>query len=611
MTVARLAVLLVWIAAGPLLAQGNVEYRVSFPEAGHHRVDVEVTFTGVPAGTLAVHMSQTSPGRYALHEFAKNVYAVRADNGAGQPLPIERSSPSQWNVSGHSGTVRVRYKVFGDRLDGTFLSVDATHAHMNIPASLMWARGLEDRPVRIAFDAPTDWKIATQLHATDDPRVFTAANLQYLADSPTELSAFVQRTFTVDREFRIALHHDGTDRDADRFTADLERIVREARAVFGEFPSFEVPYTFIADYLPWASDDAMEHRNSTILTSPSRIRVPDERVDLLGTAAHEFFHSWNVERIRPLSLEPFELDAPNPSGELWFGEGFTHYYQPLLMRRTSLWSDEQFAARIGELLDRVTRSPARKYNTPEDVSRLAQYVDQAAWIDPTNFGNHFLSYYDWGSMIAMGLDLSLRGRSGGAVTLDHYMRRLWQEFGRAAAAEGTVARPYTTSDLRRVLADVSGDAAFAQDFFARYIQGRDVVDYTALLARAGFVLRRRNPGRPWIGPVALRFGGGGGRVTEPTLEDTPAYAAGIDLDDEVLAIDGAPITSADRLDDVIRNRTPGDRVRVSIRRRGAARELTLTIGDDPTLEVVSVERTGRGLTQAERAFRERWLGSQQ
>ncbi len=117
-------------------------------------MQVEVTFPDVPPGTLEVLMSRTSPGRYAIHEFARNVYDVQIDDGAGAPLGVERPNPSQWNVAGHRGAVRVRYKVFGDQLDGTYLAIDSTHAHMNMPASLMWARGLESRPVRVTFDAP-------------------------------------------------------------------------------------------------------------------------------------------------------------------------------------------------------------------------------------------------------------------------------------------------------------------------------------------------------------------------------------------------------------------------------------------------------------------------
>jgi predicted metalloprotease with PDZ domain len=602
---------LVFLSASVSYAQAPVTYRVSFPEAQHHRMQVEVTFPDVPAGPLQVLMSRTSPGRYAIHEFAKNVYDVQIDDGAGVPLAYEQPSPAQWDVA-HRGAARVRYKVFGDRLDGTFLAIDTTHAHINIPSALMWARGLESRPVRVTFDAPSGWKVATQLLSTADPRTFTAPNLQYLVDSPTELSSFTLRTFRVDQEFRISLHHEGSDADAHEFTSAVEKIVREERAVFGELPAFEAPYTFIADFLPYASSDGMEHRNSAILTGAASLSDSDQRLEMLATAAHEFFHSWNVERIRPRSLEPFKLDAPNPSGELWFAEGFTSYYEPLTIQRAGLGNLQRFASSLGDMLDSVIRSPARKYRTAEAVSRLAQYVDQAAWVDPTNEDNTYLSYYTWGAAIGLGLDLSLRVRTNHNVTLDHYMRRLWQDFGRVRAPEpGRVARPYTIQDLRDVLADVSGDRAFANEFFDRYIQGREVVDYAPLLARAGLLLRKSRPGRAWMGPVPLTFSAASARVEAAILEGTPAFIAGLDRGDEILAFDGIAISSPGRLEEAVQRRRPGDKVRVSIRRRGVTQEIIIALDEDPVLQVVPVENTGRRLTAAELAFRDAWLGSKQ
>jgi predicted metalloprotease with PDZ domain len=282
------------------------------------------------------------------------------------------------------------------------------------------------------------------------------------------------------------------------------------------------------------------------------------------------------------------------------------------MHRAGLVGVDEFARRMGHALDLVIRSPARKYRSAEEVSRFAQFVDAAVWIDPTGVDNNYVSYYDWGGVIGLGLDLSLRIRTGHKVTLDDYMRRMWQEFGRATPpVEGAVARPYTMQDLRNALADVSGDRAFADDFFDRFVQGREVVEYAPLLERAGLILRKRGPGRPWIGPVSFDFTGGTPRIAMPTIEDTPVYAAGLDLGDEVVSLDGVAITGPSRLEEAVQRRRPGDIVRIAIRRRGVAQDLALTVGEDPRLQLIPVERMGRQPSPAEREFRQRWLGSKQ
>lgn len=612
----RLCVGTAWlflIGSASAFAQAPVTYRVSIPEPQHHWMQVEASFPDLPSGPAHVLMSRSSPGRYALHEFAKNVYDVQIDDGAGRILIAERPNPSEWEVLGHSGTVRLRYKVFGNTTDGTYLGIDTSHAHINIPAALMWARGLETRPARITFQPPagTTWKVATQLHPTDDPFTFTAANLYYLIDSPTELGNFTLRPFTMGQPFRIALHHDGSDREADRFTADVERIVKEERAVFGELPAYENGYTFIVDLVADVSAwDGMEHRNSSVVTLPGALRVPDQRMATLSTVAHEFFHSWNVERIRPKSLEPFRLDQANAATELWFAEGFTSYYESLIMTRAGLFAVADFASTAGIALETVINSPARRYRSAEDMSRLAALWDGAVWTDRTNWDNTFISYYTWGAGIGLALDLSLRARSENKVSLDDFMRAVWRRHGQPAAmAEGTVAQPYTTRDLIDRLADVSGDREFADQFFARYIQGRDVADYQSLLARAGFVLRKRNSGRAWIGPLSLRETHGATIVTEGTLEGTPVYAAGVDRDDEILSVDGESIGSQERLAEIVRRHKPGDTIRAVVRRRGFSEQLAIAVEEDPALELVPAETSGRALSAGERAFRDGWLTS--
>ena len=343
--------------------------------------------------------------------------------------------------------------------------------------------------------------MATQLLPGPDALTYTAPNLQYLMDSPAEFSEFALRTFTVpdgadEATFRIAMHHQGEGADLDGFARDAETIVREARRVFGEFPRFDGgTYTFIGDYLPVARGDAMEHRNSTVLTSGGPLSRPGNWRE---NVAHEFFHVWNVERIRPQSLEPFDFEDVNVSSDLWLAEGFSEYYAPLILRRAGLTTVGEFAETMTSVINRVTESPGRAIRTAEEMSQLAPLFDgHVAAAGPEDLGRAYLSYYVWGSAIALALDLTLRDRTDGRATLDGFMRALWQRFGSSAAVvPGYVERPYTLDDVRTVLGEVSGDTVFAADFLGRFVQGHEVADYRRLLESVGLMLRPTGRGAP-------------------------------------------------------------------------------------------------------------------
>ena len=344
---------------------------------------------------------------------------------------------TEWDLTGHDGTIRIVYKVYGDRVDGTYLGIDTTHAHMNMPATLMWARGLEGRPIRIRFEPPQDlgWTPATQLFPTPEAWTFTAPNLQYLMDSPTELSAQTIRTFKVrnpdgkELTIRTAVHHDATDADIDEYRVGVEKIVNEEGAIYGEFPEFEPgTYTFLGDYVPWGGGDGMEHRNSTVVASPISIKGAAGRA--FGTVAHEFFHCWNVERIRPRTLEPFNFEEANISGELWLAEGFTQYYGELVLQRAGLRTLDRTIQSLAGSANEVINGPGRMFHSAVEMSQLAPFTDAATAIDRTNLANTFISYYTYGAAIALALDLSLREQSNGKVSLDDYMRAMWQAHGK-------------------------------------------------------------------------------------------------------------------------------------------------------------------------------------
>ena len=477
-------------------------------------------------------MARSSPGRYGAFEFAKNVFQVQITGAKGEPLTARFVNPRQWEVASHEGTIRLTYQVFGDRLDGTFLSIDSTHAHINFPAVLIWPEGLEDQRVTVKFLSPegSHWRVATQLYPTADPLTFTAPHLRYLMDSPAELSDFVLRTFTVaplqpngkTETIRIAVHHAGTAAQVDDHVSNLRRVVLEEQAVFGEMPEFEPGYfTFLADFLPWGNFDGMEHRNSAVITS--RGTLAKNQPGMLSNAAHEFFHIWNMKRIRPRGLEPFDLDDVNTSDALWLGEGFTNYYERLVMIRSGFRDQAPAIGQLGGELNYVVSAPGGRFRSPAEMSLLAPLTDTGGVSsgDPTYWQNTFVSYYSYGDAIALGLDLTLRARSDSRVSLDDFMRAMWRAHGKPkGAVPATVLSPYTIADVSARLAEVSGDRRFAEDFVRRYIQGTEHVDYAPLLLRAGFVLRRKNPGQATLGRIQLEAkpaSGAARRSTRPRV----------------------------------------------------------------------------------------------
>lgn len=594
------------------LVADTIRYEIEFPDRAHHEAAITVRFPATGHDTIDVRMSRSSPGRYALHEFAKNVYAVTATDGAGRPVAIHRPDPYRWLVTGHDGTVVFRYTLFADRADGTYSQFDGWQAHMNMPATFAWAAGMEAEPIAIRFVMPqgSGWRVASQLLPTADPVRFVAPDMAYFMDSPTLLSAFSLREWTVASAgrvdtIRLAMQHLGTDEELDRYAAKAKTVVAEQVAIFGETARYDHgSYTFIANYMPQASGDGMEHRNSTVLSSSGSLARNE--MQLLSTLGHEFFHSWNVERIRPAALEPFDFFRANPSDALWFAEGFTSYYTPLPIRRAGLMTDAEYAASIGGTINAVVNAPGRRFFPPMEMSLQAPFVDAATSVDPTNRDNTFLSYYTWGAGIGLGMDLSIRGRFPGK-SLDGLMRLMWTRHG--AGGRYAVPRPYAVADIEQALADYTGDSRFAQDFFASYIRGRDVPDYAALLAPAGFVLRKRKPGGGTLGAVSLSFEDDGAVVRGGLIAGTPLYRAGLDGGDRVTTINGVAVTSAAVWRRAVEGLVPGDTVRIAFTQRGDQRVATVTAVADPALEVVPVEATGRAASAAELSFRKEWLGS--
>ena len=586
-----------------LAGQEKVRYQISFDNAVHHEARISVTFPGLPAAPLQVHLSRSSPGRYALHEFAKHVYHFTATDGQGKALAVGRPDPYSWSITGHSGTVNVSYTLFGNHADGTYTGINEIYAHLNMPATFLWAEGLENRPHEVTFNLPAgkNWNVATQLKP-ETGTTYSAPHLQYFMDSPTHVGNNLLREWTVTdkgktKTIQLALHHNGTNAEADAYAERVEAVVREQQAVFGELPDYDFGrYTFLATYLPWVDGDGMEHRNSTVLTAPSSLR--EDAKGLLGTVSHEFFHAWNVERIRPKSLEPFDFMRANMSGELWFAEGFTNYYGALTLVRTGDNSVTDYAKRLTFVVNYLLNSPGRRLFSAVEMSQQAPFVDAAVAVEPNNRANTYISYYFYGEAIALALDLSLRVQFKN-LGLDAYMRRVWEKYGKPE-------KPYTLDDLRVTLGEVTGNAAFADNFFGQYILGKEAAPYESLLAAAGFHMQKANPGKASLVQSKITYTNAGGVLDAPVLTTSPLYAAGLEQGDVLLTVDGERATES-RVQAALNRRKPGDKLEIEFAQHNETKTATLTLAEDPTLSVVTFEEAGKPVTKAIRDFRQAWL----
>jgi predicted metalloprotease with PDZ domain len=583
-----------------LQAQPATQYEISFENAVHHQGQVKATFTSLPPEVLEVRMSRSSPGRYAIHEFAKNVFNVKAFDSKGKQLVVTRPNPYQWNVAGHDGTVVFTYTLFGDRGDGTYLQIDESHAHLNMPATFVFARGLDYRPIKVQYKVPpgSNWKVATQLKPIDDFN-FTAPNLQYLMDSPAEISNYTLNSFDVQSlgktyTIRVALHHNAPADAVTQYMDGVRKIVEQEKAVFGEVPAYDFgTYTFLACYAPQSSGDGMEHRNSTYVTGPLHTRPLSSA---LSTISHEFFHCWNVERIRPAALEPFDFEQANMSGELWFAEGFTNYYTSLILCRSGIMTKKEYVESLSRTLNFVTNSPARAYFNPIEMSYQAPFADAATSIDPNYRSNTFISYYIYGELLGLALDLQLRNEPGD-LSLDGFMKFVWRRHGKPEL-------PYNVRDLQAALADYASPA-FAEAFFSKSVFQSQLPDYEKLLASVGVSLTPVG-NASWIG-ASTEKKDSLITISNYTTIGGPAYKAGLEQGDQISFVNGQAYTDVKSLQAALTQLPPHTHVKIDFIRRGTKKSTDLITDADPAKRTSLFEDMGKTVDKVVQKRRDGWL----
>ncbi len=585
-------------------------YKISFDNVVHHEATVTAVFTNLQQGTVSLQMSRTSPGRYALHEFAKNIYNVQITDGKGKSVNVSRPNLHQWDVNGHDGTVQVSYTLFGDRGDGTYTLIDDNLAIINNPATFMYIESLKERPVQVTYELQegSNWKVATQLAQQEveeegegEANVFLAPNLDYFMDSPALLGNHTVKEHKVENQgdeytIKMALQHQGTEEEADQFFEQIKKIVEEQRKVFGDYPTFEnKEYTFLAAFMPEVSNDGMEHRNSTVITKTKSL-ADGGMQDNISVFAHEFFHSWNVERIRPQSLEPFKYDEANSSEELWFAEGFTSYYGHLSLCRAGIIDQEEYFKRITKVYNKVWASPALNYYNVKQISAKAPFVDAAKSVAPVNFGNTYVSYYDYGHMLALALDLSLRNEKGD-LNLDDFMKLFWTKYGKTEI-------PYTVDNLFITLREYAG-SSFADNFFGDYINKSKVPGFKKLFA--AMAIDMKPDPQPYIGGKIEFTKNGLAVISEYTKQGTPLYEIGIEKGDVIFAIGNRSFSSIKQFNEVVGKNKIGKKVLVQYKRDGKDRSGFVEVRKNPNVVLGEItKKNEKGL-----ARRKLWLESRE
>jgi predicted metalloprotease with PDZ domain len=392
---------------------------------------------------------------------------------------------------------------------------------------------------------------------------FRAPSYDILYDSPFEVSNFKEVDFTVEgKPHRIVFSGDG-NYDLQKTAADVAKIVEQAYKIFGELDYDN--YTFIVNL---RGGGGLEHLNSTALQYDRFGFQPESRYrNFLGLAAHEYFHNFNVKRIRPDSLGPFDYENENYTRLLWVAEGGTEYYANLLLLRAGLISAKDYLEAKAESISALQRTPGRFETSLEDAS-----FD--AWIkyyrQDENAVNNQISYYDKGEIVNMLLDLTILESSGGKKSLDDVMRYLFNEFFKKG-------RNYNPADFQKAAELMAGRSL--EDFFSKYVRGVADIDYTPIFAGIGLELKpdQPNSGKAYIGADLIEDNG---RLTIRSVAvGTPAYDQGLNSGDQIVAIDGYRATQA-RLQQYLGDRKPGDKVRLTVFRTDRLRDFDFTLGNN-------------------------------
>jgi predicted metalloprotease with PDZ domain len=600
----------------------HIRYHLAMSRPTSHLFEVSIEVEKPPdylIDHLDFQMPKWSPGRYAVFDFAKNVQEVRARAECGPGLdcklaapPLIRLDDQTWRIDleplkhqfGHV-SIFLDYKVFANDLSGTFSQLNSRHANYNGGCIFMYLVNNKQHPVDLSIYPPKNWRVVNGRTEKKDQTEFQFPNWDIMADTPTEISPdWTDDEFKVDgKTYHVVVHslgNEGGKRVA--LVRDIEKIVRAETAMWGP-PEFD-SYTFLLHFAnDGRSGDGMEHLTSTQIILPGTLADGDTYQETLDSVAHEFFHVWNVKRLRPIELGPWDFTRPANTRGLWIAEGITNYYGHLMRRRAGLWTDAQLFSELTNQIAEIENSPGSRLMSAEESSLVAPFIDDAPRSQETNLANTSISYYPKGETIGIVLDLLLRGKTKGKASLDDVMRRMYEEFYVKSpnATYYLRGRGYRSEEFEQMVSQIAGSDM--RDFFRRHVSSVERLPYEAAFAQVGlrFVSQPRTP-------VTLGLAGDENEKIIFKIASlrpgSPAADAGLQVGDVITTFGGTRLTVINFLKTISRYK-PGDRVQLAVTRGGKPMTMTVVLAE-PQLFDYRIEEIPNASAEA-KALRAAWL----
>lgn len=546
-------------------AEGNtqISYTVTFPEAQAHYADIEMTITGLNQKILDLKMPVWTPGSYLIREFSKNVESFSAEAN-GKSLEAKKIRKNIWHIAtANIKALKIRYRVYAFELSVRTSLIDVSHAFLSTSGLFIYPAGMLHQPATIHIKPYKGWtKVSTSLEMVNgDPFTLHSPNYDILFDSPIEVGNQDVFDFEVAGvKYEVAMCGGG-NYDKERLKKDMPKIVEQETAVYGENPNKR--YVFIVHNTS-KGGGGLEHLSSTVLGA-ARDNYASEGGyrGFLSLVAHEHFHLWNVKRLRPIALGPFDYDNENYTTDLWIAEGFTAYYQDIIVRRTNLYPPDVYLGILAADINYVANQAGAKVQTLAEAS-------YDAWIKyyrpNENSVNTNISYYNKGSIMALMFDLEIINDTHGKYCLDDVMKYMYNTYYK------TKKRGYTDLEFKKGLEKFSGKNL--DQFYKKYIYGLAEIDYNKYLGYAGYHLTDELAGNndPSLGVVTAT---NNGKITvSNVVRGTAAWIDGINVNDEITAIDGNKLTD---MNTALNGKKPGDRINVSVLRDGLPLTLPVTL----------------------------------